>query len=104
MFEYLSALISIGKTAYVEPYEIVALVKDIKSLVSEAKNEESRILEEMRVAILTNCSNIVDAFLAAAEIDVLRAKAKLGIAIDGIIPEVSGTLLMHLCRSLFWLL
>ena len=50
--------------------------------------EENRILFEMCQTISQNRVEIKDAVTAIAEIDVFRAKAKVGLRMKGIIPEV----------------
>ena len=50
--------------------------------------EENRILFEMCQTISQNRKEIKDAVTAIAEIDVFRAKAKIGTKMRGIIPEV----------------
>jgi DNA mismatch repair ATPase MutS len=50
--------------------------------------EENRILFEMCQTISQNRQEIKEAVTAIAEIDVFRAKAKVGLRMKGIIPEV----------------
>ena len=50
--------------------------------------EENRILFEMCQTISQNRKEIKDAVTAIAEIDVFRAKAKIGTKMRGTIPEV----------------
>jgi DNA mismatch repair ATPase MutS len=50
--------------------------------------EENRILFEMCQTISQNRKEIKEAVTAIAEIDVFRAKAKVGLRMKGIIPEV----------------
>ena len=50
--------------------------------------EENRILFEMCQTISQNRVEIKEAVTAIAEIDVFRAKAKVGLRMKGIIPEV----------------
>jgi dsDNA-specific endonuclease/ATPase MutS2 len=50
--------------------------------------EENRILFEMCQTISQNRKEIKEAVTAIAEIDVFRAKAKVGLRMRGIIPEV----------------
>lgn len=50
--------------------------------------EENRILFEMCQTISQNRAEIKEAVTAIAEIDVFRAKAKVGARMRGIIPEV----------------
>ena len=50
--------------------------------------EENRILFEMCQTISQNRVEIKEAVTAIAEIDVYRAKAKVGARMKGVIPEV----------------
>ena len=58
--------------------------------------EENRILFEMCQTISQNRVEIKEAVTAIAEIDVYRAKAKVGQKMKGIIPEVIDSLLISM--------
>jgi DNA mismatch repair protein MutS2 len=77
-----------GRTIYVEPMEIVEPTNEMKSVHGQIRAEENKILFEMCQMISQYREEIKSAVTAAAEIDVLRAKAKLGARIRGVIPEV----------------
>ena len=77
-----------GRTIYVEPMEIVEPTNEMKSVLGQIKAEENRILFEMCQMISQHREEIKTAVTAVAEIDVLRAKARLGEKIRGVIPEV----------------
>lgn len=79
-----------GRTMYVEPTEVVEPTNEMKSIQGLIKAEESRILFEMAQTISQNRVEIRAAVTAIAEIDVLRAKAKIGQRMKGIIPEVGN--------------
>jgi DNA mismatch repair protein MutS2 len=77
-----------GRTIYVEPMEIVEPTNEMKSVLGQIRTEENRILFEMCQAISRHRAEIRASVTAIAEIDVLRAKAKLGERMKGVIPEV----------------
>lgn len=77
-----------GRTIYVEPMEIVEPTNEMKSVLGQIRAEENKILFEMCQMISQYREEIKTAVTAAAEIDVLRAKARLGQRIRGIVPEV----------------
>jgi dsDNA-specific endonuclease/ATPase MutS2 len=60
----------------------------MKSVLAQLKAEENKILFEMCQSIARNRESIKAAATAVSEIDVFRAKAKLGALMRGVIPEV----------------
>lgn len=77
-----------GRTFYVEPFEVVELTNDLMELRGQLRAEENRILFEMCRCISSHLAAIRESILAVAEVDVVRAKAKLGRLLGGVIPEV----------------
>ena len=77
-----------GRTIYVEPMEIVEPTNEMKSLLAQLKAEETKILFEMCRSIAAFKADIRRSIDAVTEVDVLRAKAKLGLLMKGVIPEV----------------
>lgn len=78
-----------GRTVYVEPFEIVEPTNEMKSLAETIKAEENKILYEMCRMIATHREAIKTALFAVADVDIMRARAKLGRTMKGTIPEVS---------------
>ena len=78
-----------GRTIYVEPMEVVAPTNEMKSVLGQMRAEENKILFEMCQLISQYREEIKGAVTAAAEIDVLRAKARLGARVRGVVPEMS---------------
>lgn len=78
-----------GRTMYVEPMEVVELTNEMKGLQGELRAEENRILFEMCKTISQHLESIKYSVEAVAEIDVIRAKASLGKALNGVIPDMA---------------
>ena len=78
-----------GRTMYVEPMEVVELTNEMKGLQGELRAEENRILFEMCKTISRHLEGIKSSVEAVAEIDVIRAKASLGKALNGVIPDMA---------------
>jgi DNA mismatch repair protein MutS2 len=79
-----------GRTIYVEPSEVVELTNRLKDLRGQLAEEENRVYYAMCRAIHAHREVVQAAVRAAAELDVLTAKARLGMQLGGIIPEVSA--------------
>jgi dsDNA-specific endonuclease/ATPase MutS2 len=77
-----------GRSLYIEPMQIVEPTNEMKSLLAKLREEENAILSAMCKAISLHRESIKTAVRAVAEVDVYRAKAKLGIRLGGIVPEV----------------
>jgi DNA mismatch repair protein MutS2 len=78
-----------GRSLYVEPIEIVEPTNEMKSLQAKLREEEAAIFYDMCKSISTHRKVLKTSTRAVAEIDVYRAKAKLGESFKGVIPEVS---------------
>jgi hypothetical protein len=77
--------VSDPRVALKMPLKLILFCYNIAGLI---RAEENRILFEMCQTISQNRAEIKDAVTAIAEIDVFRAKAKVGARMRGIIPEV----------------
>ena len=77
-----------GRTMYVEPMEVVEFTNEMKGLQGELQAEENRILFEMCQTILQHLVSIKASVTALAEVDLVRAKASLGKALNGVIPDM----------------
>lgn len=75
-----------GKTVFIEPEEVVEANNRIRELESEEKREIMRILIEVANKIRPLVDDLLDSFAFLAEIDFIRAKAKLAIEHDAIKP------------------
>ncbi|KAJ1424532.1 muts domain V-domain-containing protein [Ochromonadaceae sp. CCMP2298] len=79
-----------GRTIYVEPMAVVEPTNEMKSVIGKLREEENRIFFEMIQSIARNRMAVEGSARAVAEVDVLRAKAKLGEVLGGVIPEVGN--------------
>lgn len=79
-----------GRTVYVEPFEVVEPTNELKALQVELRLEENKIFFEMCKAISMHRTAIRRSLTAAAQVDIIRAKALLGEKLLGVIPEVNN--------------
>ncbi len=77
-----------GKTAFVEPAQVVEANNRIRELESEEKKEVIRILTEFAKVIRPDVSYIVASYSLLAHIDFLRAKLLLAERFGAIMPDV----------------
>ena len=72
-----------GRSLYVEPLEIVEPTNEVKSLQAQLRVEEALILSDMCQMVSKYRNEIKSSTQAVAEIDIYRAKAKLGQLMKG---------------------
>eukprot|EP01039_Chlorochromonas_danica_P009671 gene9671-10693_t len=84
-----------GRTLYVEPFAIVEPSNELKTLMQELRAEENKIFFTMCTAIHTYRNEIKRSLLAAAELDMIRAKSLLGQEIQGVVPLVQEEGVIH---------
>jgi hypothetical protein len=84
-----------GRTVYIEPFGVVDATNELKIIRSNLEEEERRIYYDLSRTVFIYLPCLRDAIDAFAKVDVMAAKAQVGIRIQGIIPEV-GT-----CMDLF---
>ena len=80
-----------GRSFYVEPFEIVEPTNEMKDIQAQLKAEEVQIFYDMCRNISAHRVDIKRSVEAVAEVDVYRAKAKIGVQIKGVIPEVGDS-------------
>lgn len=80
-----------GKTAYVEPNEIVEMNNEIRELEYAERRETIRILIDFANDIRPYIEELGSSYEFLGEIDFIRAKAKLALYFDAIKPELSGS-------------
>lgn len=76
---------------YLEPVEALHLNNEIRQYEAEEQAEIERILQELTNHIRENRAYIRQNIETLAELDVITAKAKVSIQLDGEIPTVSNT-------------
>lgn len=75
-----------GKTVFIEPEEVVEANNRIRELEADEKREVTKILIEFTNSIRPNIPQILDSYQFLANIDFIRAKAKLSIEFDACKP------------------
>ena len=77
---------STGQTVYLEPAEALHLNNEIRQFEIEEQREIERILRELTNHVRQNSKFISQNIEALAELDVIAAKAKVSIKLEGEIP------------------
>ncbi len=77
---------STGQTVYLEPAEALHLNNEIRQFEIEEQREIERILRELTNHVRQNSKFIYQNIEALAELDVIAAKAKVSIKLEGEIP------------------
>lgn len=77
-----------GKTAYVEPQEVVGPTNELRQAESELRAEEARVWRELTETIIRHRGEIETAVGAVAQLDVVMGRVKLGKRLEGVVPDV----------------
>mmetsp|Transcript_3431 Transcript_3431/g.6468 ORF Transcript_3431/g.6468 Transcript_3431/m.6468 type:complete len:886 (-) Transcript_3431:98-2755(-) len=77
-----------GKTAYMEPNEIVKPTNEMNQAIVELKQEESKIWRMLTTKITESRSDIDQSVAVIAQLDLVLARIRLGDRLSGVIPEV----------------
>lgn len=85
-----------GKTAFVQPSEVVAINSRVRELRSEERREIIRILKDVSSNIRPYAPDIIASSEMLGELDFLRAKALYAADIDAVVPKVDGGLGFYL--------
>jgi len=80
---------STGLTVFIEPAEIVEINNEILQLQFQEQKEVERILRELTNKVRENLKYLQTNVSILAKIDLIYAKAKFALQIDGQAPEVS---------------
>ncbi len=80
---------STGLTVFIEPAEIVELNNEILQLQFQEQKEVERILRELTEKVRENLKYLQTNISILGKIDLIYAKAKFTLQIDGYAPEVS---------------
>ncbi len=79
-----------GLTVYIEPEETLELNNEILSLTFAERREIERILRELTVTISNKSNELISAFNAITEYDILFANAKYSLEIIGSFPVINS--------------
>ena len=77
-----------GKTAYVEPTEIVRPTNEMRGAEMELKQEEMKVWRKLTKEIKDNRDDIERSIAAVAQLDLVLARIRLGDKLNGVVPEV----------------
>lgn len=75
-----------GRTVFIEPEEVVEANNRIRELEADEKREVTKVLIEFTNSIRPDIPQILDSYQFLADIDFIRAKAKLSIEFDACKP------------------
>ena len=75
-----------GKTVFIEPEEVVEANNRIRELEADERREVTRILIAFTDSIRPDIPSILESYAFMAQIDFIRAKARLAIDFDGCKP------------------
>ena len=77
-----------GKTAYVEPTEIVRPTNEMRGAEMELRQEEMKVWRQLTNEIQENREDIEKSIAAVAQLDLVLARIRLGDKLDGVVPKV----------------
>jgi DNA mismatch repair protein MutS2 len=79
-----------GKTAYVEPTELVGPTNELRAAEGELRSEEARIWRSLTEQILHNRPTLEASVAAVGQLDLVLARLLLGRTLSGVIPMVQN--------------
>ncbi|MBE6333608.1 MAG: endonuclease MutS2 [Bacteroidales bacterium] len=88
-----------GKTAYIEPAEIVETNNEIRELEMEERREIMRILKAFADDLRPYIDDLIPGYDFLAYIDFLKAKAKFSIQLGAVVPKISDEAEMSWSRA-----
>lgn len=80
-----------GQTLYIEPGEVLEIFNEIRELELAERREVIRILKALADKLRPHIPALIVAMEYAGLLDFIRAKAKLAIQLDGVMPELIST-------------
>ena len=80
-----------GKTLYVEPTELIGPTNEMRSTEAELRAEEARVWRMLTESVLEHRVEIERSVAAAAQIDLVGARGRLGQRLGGVIPTVGDS-------------
>ncbi len=86
-------------TLFVEPLGVLEQNNRLAELRMEEREEVERILRELTSLLYQEASRIEETVLALAKIDAIYARARFGIAFDGVVPKISSGRSIRLLAS-----
>jgi DNA mismatch repair protein MutS2 len=80
---------STGQTVYLEPVEALQINNDIRQLESEEQREIDRIIRELTAEVRKYSKSLISNTNAIGHLDAVQCRVRLGMKINGTIPELS---------------
>jgi DNA mismatch repair protein MutS2 len=78
-----------GQTIYLEPAEVLEANNEIRDLFYAERREVVKILKQLTSLLRQEMPEIQNAYCFLAKIDLIRAKAKLALEIEGGLPQLT---------------
>lgn len=91
---------SSGQTVYIEPVEALSINNEIRQLEIAEDREIERILRELTSAIRKHIGKLRQNLDTLAEFDLVAAKTRVGIRLDGHIPAIRSNSDLYLAKAL----
>lgn len=91
---------STGQTIYLEPVEALQINNEIRQLESEEQREIERILRELTAEVGKYSDTLERNIPIIAQFDAINARVKLGLNLEGSIPELSSDGRLNLIRAM----
>ena len=88
-----------GETYFIEPLQTVELNNNLTTLARDEKEEEIKILKKLSVAVRERQTDIEKDISGLADIDLIYAKAKLGIMLNSTMPVVGSGSGVHMINA-----
>jgi DNA mismatch repair protein MutS2 len=81
---------STGQTIYLEPAEVLEANNEIRDLLHAERREVVKILRDLTSLLRTHLDALKIAYQFLGQLDFIRAKAKLAIDLDALLPTISA--------------
>ena len=91
---------STGQTIYLEPVEALQINNEIRQLESEEQREIERILRELTAEVGKYSDTLDRNIPIMGQFDAIHARVKLGLNLDGSIPDLSSEGSLNLIRAM----
>jgi DNA mismatch repair protein MutS2 len=79
-----------GQTVFMEPAEALEAGNEIRDLQHEERRESIRILRELTTHVRLHLTEVEQAFFFLGTMDAIRAKAKLAIDLEAVMPTITS--------------
>ncbi len=88
-----------GQTVFMEPTEVLEANNEIRDLEHAQKREVIRILKQLTDEVRVQLPELKIAYQFLAQIDFIRAKAKLSIDLNADLPQLKSTPVLNWCKA-----